>query len=211
MMRLAHGWRLSAGVGISRALIREFIRPAIRAIPSEMAHQLGACRVFLVSELGGPRVASRWATTGPGVEITVATEGRDPHDIALELLICLGQALWENLTPDQAKAYWLLLDAELRDNIPGEIDEEAVREKRALLASAISAASRRRLTRYGRASFAATAAEYVHCLWHEVHVIRGREHLPAFEVRRRLELLARWFPPGREHPLYPKGEETSGG
>ena len=211
MIRLAHGWRMSAGVEISRVLIREFIRPAIRAIPPAMAHQLGDCRVYLVPELGGPRLASRWVATGKGVEITVATKGRDPHDIALELLICFGQALWENLTPEQAKVYWLLLDAELRDNIRGEIDEEAVREKRALLASAISAASRRRLKRYGRASFAATAAEYVHCLWHDVHVIRGPEHLPPFEVRRRLDLLARWFPPDREHPLYPKAGESLAG
>jgi hypothetical protein len=30
--------------------------------------------------------------------MTVLTEGVDPHDVALELLVCLGQALWKRVT-----------------------------------------------------------------------------------------------------------------
>ena len=114
-----------------------------------------------------------------------------------------GQVLWQKLTSGKLRAYWLLLDAELREGIPGEIDEEAVREKRALLGARISASSRRRLERYGRASFARTAAEYVHSLWHEVRVIDDPDNLPAPQVKRRLELLQRWFPPNRGYRLYP--------
>jgi hypothetical protein len=35
------------------------------------------------------------------------------------------------------------------------------------------------------------AAEYVHCLWHDVTIRTGEEYLPAPQLRRRLELLAR--------------------
>jgi hypothetical protein len=121
----------------------------------------------------------------------------------MELLLCLGQALWQKLTSEQVKAYWLLLECEFREEVKGEIDEDAVREKRALLAGQISATSERRLERYGWASFAGTAAEYVHCLWHDVEVVSGAEHLPAQQLRRRLDLLANWFPPDRGHKLYP--------
>ena len=66
------------------------------------------------------------------------------------------------MTDGQQKAYWLPVDAELRVGTPGEIDEDALRQKKALLSSCFSATSRRRLERYGAASFAATAAEYIH-------------------------------------------------
>jgi hypothetical protein len=72
----------------------------------------------------------------------------------MELLICLGQALWQRLTSEQSRAHWLLLDSEFLAGVKGEIDEEALKEKRALLGSCFSAASDRRLERYGRASFA---------------------------------------------------------
>ena len=158
--------------------------------------------MLLVASLGSPDVASRWTVTGRGMEISVATAGKDEHDVAMEVLICLGQALWERLPPSQRKGYWLLLDAEIRAGTTGEIDEEALAEKRALLASRFSAASGRRLERYGGASFAGTAAEYIHCLWHDVEVRSGPDYLPAPQLRRRLELLSRWFPPDRGYRLF---------
>ena len=201
-LRLAHGWKLFTGHPASPPLIRDFIRPAVRAVPSRMAHQSGSCRVLPVSNLGSSDLASQWTATDRGVEISLATTDRDEHDIAMEMLLCLGQALWERLTHSQRRAYWLLLDTEIRAGITGEIDEEALREKRALMASRFSAASGRRLERYGSASFAGTAAEYVHCLWHDVEVRSGPDYLPAPQLRRRLELLSRWFPPDRGYRLF---------
>jgi hypothetical protein len=201
-LRLAHGWKLDAGRVAPPSLIREFIRPAVRAVPSPMAHQLGLCRVLLVSSLGGPDLASQWTATDRGVEVSLATADRDEHDIAMEMLLCLGQALWERLPHNQRQAYWLLLDTEIRAGITGEIDEEALKEKRALMANRFSAASGRRLERYGGASFAGTAAEYVHCLWHDVEVRSGPDYLPAPQLRRRLELLSLWFPPDRGYRLF---------
>ena len=142
--------------------------------------------------------------------MTVATEGVSHHDLALELLLCVGQALWERTIPGEREAYWKLLGEEIEEGVSGEIDEQALTEKSALLASRASARSRRRFDRYARASFAGTAAEYVHCLWHNVKVRRGPEHLSARWLRRRLEMLARWFPPDRGYRLFSRMRKSSG-
>jgi hypothetical protein len=168
-----------------------------------MARQIGFARISCVVDLGSPNVASKWTASGRELRISISIGGRDGHDVAMELLLCLGQALWQKLSPGQLKAYWLLLDSEFLAGIGGEIDEDVLREKRALLGGRISAASDRRLGRYGCASFAGTAAEYVHSLWHAVEVVSGPEHLPAKQLRRRLELLQAWFPPDRGHRLFP--------
>jgi hypothetical protein len=211
VVHIAHGWQLSIGPELPHELIREFIMPAIRAIPTEMARQIGACPVSVVADLGGPDLVSQRIDSPDGVEICVATEGKkEEHDIAMEVLLCLAQALWEKLTPDQLRAYWQLLDAEFQAAVKGEIDDEALTKKRMLLRNRFSARSRGRLQRYGCASFSGTAAEYVHCLWHDVNVVSGIEHLPALQLQRRLELLARWFPPNAGYRLYPSlpGPET---
>jgi hypothetical protein len=200
--QLAHGWQLSASQDVPKALIREYIRPAVRAVPSEMARQMGMCRFSLVAELPDPDLTSQWTAIGQELEILVATRNRDDHDTAMELLVCLGQILWESLTPDQVRAYWQLLYAEFQTGIEGEIDDEAFARKRMLLRNRLSARSRTRLQQYARSSFAETAAEFVHCLWHDVNVVSGSEHLPSRQLQRRLELLSRWFPPNRGYTLY---------
>jgi len=186
--------------------VEDFLQPALRSIPPRMAREVGRCRVSLVESLGRPSVASRWTATGAGLEISLATAGREEHDIVLELLVCVGQALWMKLSHPQARAYWLLLDQEIAAGIPGEIDEDALKQKRLLLSSRISAASNTRLERYGAASFAGTVAEYVHSLWHDVTIRTGPDFLPAVQLRRRLELLSRWYPPPRGHRLFPPSQ-----
>jgi hypothetical protein len=202
--RLGHGWELCAVRSISATLISRFIRPAVRAIPPAMAHQLGFCRVSVVDDLGGLTVVSQWSASGRELEIEIAAAGREGHDVAMDLLLCVGQALWTRLTGGQQKAYWLLVDAELRAGTPGEIDEDALRQKKALLSGRFSATSRRRLELYGAASFAGTAAEYIHCLWHEVTIRSGPDFLPAPQLRRRLQLLSQWYPPAPGHQLFPR-------
>jgi hypothetical protein len=199
--RLAHGWKLVASSALSRELLAGFIRPAVRAVPSSLARRLGPCRISFVAAEDST-VDSRWTETDSGLEISVLTAGRDDHDLAMELLLCLGQVLWEKLSDAQFRAWWLLLADEIRAGIPGEIDEQALEEKRALLGGRHYARSPRQLARYGRASFAGTAAEYVHALWHDVTVRTGPDHLPAPQLHRRLEMLARWFPPSRGYQLF---------
>lgn len=134
------------------------------------------------------------------MELAVAEA--EPHDLALEALLCLGQALWESTTAQERAAWLKLLDAEMCENVEGEIDEEALEEKRQLLGSRTLAGSARRLLRYAGVAFASTLAEYVHALWHDVTVRSGPEHLPAEWLRRRLELFERWFPPPRGRRLF---------
>jgi hypothetical protein len=165
-----------------------------------MAGRLGHCRISL--DIADATEASRWTDTEAGLEVFVMTAGSEDHDIAMELLLCLGQALWEKLFDRELREYWLVLDQEIREGMSGEIDEQALEEKRSLLASRVHARSRRQLARYGRAAFAGTTAEYVHCLWHDVTVRTGPDHLPAPQLRRRLELLAGWFAPDRGYRLF---------
>ena len=202
-LRLAHGWKLVRSPDPSGALLREFIRPAVLAVPPSMARRLGFCRISL-SAVADSSLSSRWTETAAGLEVSVMTTGSEDHDIAMDLLLCLGQALWERLSDRELRAYWLLLDEEIRAGVTGEIDEQAFEEKRALLRSRSHARSPRRLASYGGASFAGTAAEYVHCLWHDVTARSGPDHLPAPQLRKRLALLARWFPPGRGYRLFPQ-------
>ena len=184
-LRLAHGWTLVRGPSLSAALVREFIRPAVRAVPSSLARRLGSCRISLPAEVASG-VASRWTTANGGLEVSVTTAGIEEHDVAMELLLCLGQALWERLSDGQLREYWLVLDQEIRAGISGEIDEQALEEKRSLFESRSHANNVKRLTGYARASFAGTVAEYVHCLWHEVTVRTGPDYLPVAPLRRRL-------------------------
>ena len=173
-------------------------------MPSAMANRLGHCRIVLVSAFDDPVRSSQWSETKDTLEISIATAGSAEHDVAMELLLCLGQALWERISAAQREAYWKLLDAEISEDVRGEIDEETLESKTWLLANRETARSLRRLERYGHASFAATAAEYVHCLWHDVTVRTGQEHLPAAPLRARLNVFARWFPPNSGYRLFPR-------
>jgi hypothetical protein len=208
-LRLAHKWILSRDSGISESLVREFIRPAVRAVPSSMARRLGPCRIALLAQ-AELDVASRWTTTTSALEVSVTTSELEEHDIAMELLVCLGQGLWERLSVAESSAYWTILRDEINSGIEGEIDEQALDEKRSLLESSAHVNSARHLERYGCSSFAGTAAEYVHCLWHDVSIRSGASYLPAEPLRRRLELLARWFPPDRGYRLFPPAGRHAG-
>ena len=173
----------------------------IRAIPRSITSRIGPCRLTRVT---GAPFSSQWTRTPDALEITISTTGRRPHDVALELLLCVGQALWETTSRAEREAWWRLLVAEIEASVSGEIDEESLRHKRALLRSRASARSSRRFVKYAAASFASTVAEYIHCLWHDVKVRTGPQHLPALSLRRRLETLARWFPPNPGYRLFPR-------
>jgi hypothetical protein len=106
-----------------------------------------------------PARTSQWTSTRSGLEISAVAAG-EGHDVALEVLTCLGQALWERLSKVEESGYWRLLDAEILANIGGEMDEQALDAKRLLLEDRAHARDPRCLEQYGVASFAATAAEY---------------------------------------------------
>jgi len=162
------------------------IEEAVGALPETIAERVGRLQVRLEQE---PGFGSQWRRTEGDLEITVATEGVEEHDVAMEVLLCVGQALWEVTTPAEREAWLRVIGEEIEAGVEGEIDEDALREKRALLGGQVSAASRRRLLRYAGASFASTVAEYVHSRWHEVTVREGPEHLPEEWLRRRWRVI----------------------
>jgi hypothetical protein len=71
--------------------------------------------------------------SGVEAEILIATAGRERHDAALQLLVCLRQIVRESLSPNELGAYWQLLDSEFQAGVKGEIDEEALTQKKMLL------------------------------------------------------------------------------
>jgi hypothetical protein len=201
LLRLAHDWRMEIEGGVPAELIRDYLRPAIRAVPASMAARTRIRLIRVAPALDDPEASSRWQRSPEAAEIWLATDA-DPHDVTMELLICVGQILWEELTGGERNQWLDRLRRELEAGVTGEIDELALEAKQRLLASAAAARSMRRLEAYARASFASTAAEYVHCLWHDVTVRSGPEHLPAQWLRERLELLELWFPPNPGYRLF---------
>ena len=201
-MRLSHGWRVWGARRGGLYIVRDFVRPAIRALPSAIVSRLPRCEILLVPQIEGCSVTSRWTLNECSLEITLTTQGVEPHDLALELLVCVGQVLWDALRDTEQRAWLGVLATEIDDDVTGEIDEDALAEKRKLMASAAASRSRRRLEVYARASFAGTAAEYVHALWHDVTVRSGPDYLNARHLRIRLKLLASMFPPDAGYRLF---------
>jgi hypothetical protein len=140
---------------------------------------------------------------GASFEIAVESDGVDPHDLVLETLVCVGQALWEVIRCGECARWLLLLNTEIEEQVIGEIDAQALADKRQLLSSLASARSPRHLTEYARSSFAGTVAEYVHSLWHDVTVRTGPGHLLPHSLRIRFQLMEQWFPPNRGYRLFP--------
>jgi hypothetical protein len=149
-LRLAHGWRLVDRSGVPEEIIRNFIRPAVRSVPRALAARLKKCSISLPTLLMNPALASQWVTTKDGLEIVLVSEGINGHDLAMELLLCVGQALWEAALPDERKAYLKLLRTEIEAGVSGEIDQESLRQKRALFSCRAFARSRSRLEQYAR-------------------------------------------------------------
>ncbi|MGC8792051.1 MAG: hypothetical protein ACP5U2_01510 [Bryobacteraceae bacterium] len=201
LLRLAHDWRMELTDEIAAGLVRDYLRPAVRAVPASLAARVKVRTIRVTPILEQPEATSRWRRAFEGAEIWLAAEG-DPHDVAMELLLCVGQILWEELSSEERNQWLDRLRREMEAGVTGEIDDLALEAKNRLLADAAAARSVRRLEAYARASFASTAAEYVHCLWHDVTVRTGPEHLPARWLRARLELLQKWFPPDRGYQLF---------
>jgi hypothetical protein len=53
----------------------------------------------------GAILVSWMEETEAGLEVLVMTAGSEDHDIAMELLLCLGQALWEKLFDRELREY----------------------------------------------------------------------------------------------------------
>jgi hypothetical protein len=190
-------------------LVAEFVRPALRALPRAAASRLGPCEISLQASLPED-AASRWIETQNALRVDVATDRVDPHDAAMELLTCIGQALWSVMARFERAAWLELLRREIDAAISGEIDERALEQKRNLFSNRAAASSGAALDAYAAESFAGTFAEYVHAMWHDVTVRSGPEHLPPENLQRRLALMERWFPPNRGYRVFPRRPGRAG-
>jgi hypothetical protein len=202
VLPLAHGWRLVNRAPLAPETVRDFVRAPVRAVPTALAARVGLCTIETLPSLDPPELSSRSTVVRNSLDIELAARGVEPHDLAMELLIAIGQRAWQRTTAAEREAWLRLLASELDSGVKGEIDEEVLELKRALLASRAAARNAMLIEDYAAASFAATLAEYVHCLWHDVTVRKGPACLDALALRRRLGLLARWFPPGRGRRLF---------
>jgi hypothetical protein len=201
-LRIAHGWRLVNHAQLPLETVRDFVRAPARAVPPALAARVGFCSIEILPLLDPPELSSRSTAAPRSLEIELAAGGIEPHDLAMELLISIAHRAWERTAPAEREAWLRLLASEIDSATGGEIDEEVLELKRALLASRAAARSAVLIERYAAASFAATLAEYVHCLWHDVIVRSGPAHLDPTVLRCRLQLLVRWFPPGRGRRLF---------
>ena len=95
-------------VEVSQA--EEAIREALACLPEPLAQRLGPVR-FAV-RASDEDVESRWRWGNVGVEVEVNERETSAHDCALELLTCLGQALWHSGSAGERRAWLKLLRQE---------------------------------------------------------------------------------------------------
>ncbi|HEV2423742.1 MAG TPA: hypothetical protein VGZ29_02830 [Terriglobia bacterium] len=197
------------------------VREPAQAVPDAIAERIGPLRLLLVPYIActkdgdfvsfakaeGEAHTSVWMEVEGSTRVVLACRELDAHDTGFELLACVAELLRPQLRPDEVSQFQRLLEGELRQGVTGEIDEEAARAKQAL----VSRAGRRRhqeFEAYRDVSLVETLAEYMHGLWHDVQIRVGPEHLPLAQLRQRLELVSRLFPPNEGYSVFDEGIAT---
>jgi hypothetical protein len=221
LSHLAHNWEFHSELTLSPAEERTMVREPAQAVPATIAQRLGKVRV-----LGVPYLACRetgdviswvkpqdethtaaWVEAGDRINLLLACRELDAHDTGFELLGSVAELLCPRLTDAEATQFNQLLEDEIHHGVRGEIDEDALSAKGAYLAARASRRFRAQFEQYCNASFVSTAAEYMHGLWHDVQILIGPDHLPVKQLRRRMELMTKLFPP---NPGYLVFDETVG-
>jgi hypothetical protein len=218
LSHLAHDWELHSAVLLSPAEERTMVREPAHAVPDSVAQRLGKIRLLLVPYLAclpegdvvtftkpaGEAHTSVWAEAEGVTRVVLACRELDAHDTGFELLGCIAELLRPHLTEPELAAYDRLLEDELRQGATGEIDEEALRAKTAMAGKGSKRHQREEFEKYRDLSLIETLTEYMHGLWHDVQIRVGPEHLPLPQLRLRMELLARLFPPNDGYQVFDK-------
>jgi hypothetical protein len=184
-----------------------------------MAQRLGKLRVLAVPYIAcldsgdvisrqkpkGEAHTAAWVETPERINLLLACRELDAHDTGFELLGSVAELLRPRLTHAEIVAYGQVLEEEIRHGVRGEIDEDALNAKQAYLASRSGRRIRAQFERYCDISFASTAAEYIHGLWHDVQIRVGPEHLPVAQLRRRMDLMTELFPPNPGYHVFDEG------
>ena len=95
-----------------------------------------------------------------------------------------------------------MIEHELAEKIPGEIDQNALEMKKRFEQARAGRRKKPTLNSYLAQTFAATLAEYMHGLWHDVEIRTGPAYLPIPAIRHRLELMASLFPPNQGYQVF---------
>jgi len=197
---------------------RTMVREPAQAVPNGIAERIGPLRVLIVPYIGcaegGDEVCvakpesethtAAWVDTSERTNLLLACREVDAHDTGFEFLASIAELLRPRLTASELAAYDKLLDEELRHGARGEIDEESLTAKQALLAIRPWRRSRLQYEPYRDISLVSTVAEYMHGLWHDVQIRVGAEHLPLQQLRRRMTLLSTLFPPNPGYAVFAK-------
>jgi hypothetical protein len=226
LSHLAHGWEIHSMVTLTPAEDRTMVREPAQAVPANIAERIGALRVLMVpyiacEETGdavstakpkGESHTAAWVETSEGTNLLLACREVDAHDTGFEFLASVAELLRPRLTIAEFAAYDELLEEELRHGVRGEIDEESLTAKQALLAIRPWRRSRLQYEPYRDVSLVSTLAEYMHGLWHDVQIRVGPQHLPLQQLRRRMTLMAKLFPPNPGYAVFAKDleEEPAG-
>ena len=199
------------------------VREPAQAVPDAIAQRLGRLRLLLVpyvactpdgdlvsfTKPGGEAHTSVWAEVGGMTRVVLACRELDAHDTGFELLGCIAELLRPRLKAQELSAFDKLLDDELRQSFTGEIDEEALRAKKALVGRGSKRHNREEFEKYRDVSLIETLTEYMHGLWHDVQIRVGPEHLPLPQLRLRMDLLARLFPPNEGYQVFDREIQDS--
>jgi hypothetical protein len=218
LSHLAHDWELHSAVLLSPAEERSMVREPAQAVPDTIAQRLGRLRLLLVPYIActpdgdlvaftkpaGEAHTSVWAEADGSTGVVLACRELDAHDTGFELLGCVAELLQPRLTEKEVAQFDQLLEEELREGTGGEIDEEALRAKQTLLERRSRRHSREEFEKYRDISLIETVTEYMHGLWHDVQIRVGPDHLPVPQLRLRMDLLARLFPPNEGYQVFDK-------
>jgi hypothetical protein len=210
---------------------RTMVREPAQAVPASIAERIGPLRVLTVPYIAcvdagdvvctvkpkGETHTAAWVETPERTHLLLACREANAHDTGFEFLASVAELLRPRLTASELAAYDQLLEEELRHGVRGEIDEESLAAKQALLAIRPWRRTRLQFEPYRDMSLVSTVAEFMHGLWHDVQIRVGPEHLPLEPLRRRMNLLASLFPPNPGYSLFaqeleeepPAGEEPA--
>ena len=197
---------------------RTMVREPAQAVPASVAERIGPLRVLVVPYIAcgesgdvvctakpkGETHTAAWVETSERTNLLLASREVDAHDTGFEFLASIAELLRPRLTISEMAAYDELLDEELRHGVRGEIDEESLAAKQALLAIRPWRRSRLQFEPYRDVSLVSTVAEYMHGLWHDVQIRVGPQHLPLQQLRRRMTLMSDLFPPNPGYAVFAK-------
>jgi hypothetical protein len=221
LSHLTHGWEIHSMLTLTPAEERTMVREPAQAVPGGIAERIGPLRVLMVPYIAceesgdvvcpakpkGATHTAAWVETSERTNLLLACREVDAHDTGFEFLASVAELLRPRLTSPELADYDELLDEELRHGVRGEIDEESLTAKQALLAIRPWRRSRLQYEPYRDISLVSTVAEYMHGLWHDVQIRVGPEHLPLQQLRRRLTLMSNLFPPNPGYAVFAKDLE----